>query len=192
MEAHLVAGSELGRVISRPSGQHSDHRIATGDRMVGEEDQRLASRGNLDRATDQTLRRQFMCDPPVQSRTSSRTAPGPRQRTQSMTFPAAKSTPHREPVAAGTGSRASRLLGGCGGRDRRRAANRWCGPRRSIPRLEAVPDPARTGHRWHGCPGPRDLRPTANGEVVANPVGWAGRPGGGHRVEGEGRVRRRR
>ena len=42
--------------------------------MIGEEDQRLASRRNLDRATDQTLRRQFMCDPPVQSRTSSRTA----------------------------------------------------------------------------------------------------------------------
>ena len=66
MEADLVAGSELGRVISRPSGQHSDHRIATGDRMVGEEDQRLARRRNLDRATNQTLRRQFMCDPPVQ------------------------------------------------------------------------------------------------------------------------------
>ena len=43
MEADLVAGSELGRVISRPIGQHADHRIATGNWMIGEEDQRLAS-----------------------------------------------------------------------------------------------------------------------------------------------------
>src|SRR5215213_9615634 len=69
MEADLISGSELGRVISRPIGQHADHRIATGHWMIGEEDQRLASRRDLDRAADQPLRRQFVPDPPVQWRT---------------------------------------------------------------------------------------------------------------------------
>ena len=46
-------------MVSGLVGQHADHRIATGDRMVGQEDQRLSGRRDLDRAADQALGGEF-------------------------------------------------------------------------------------------------------------------------------------
>jgi hypothetical protein len=37
MQSHMLAGSHLGHLVDIVVGDHTDHRIASGDRVVGPE-----------------------------------------------------------------------------------------------------------------------------------------------------------
>ena len=55
MEAYVVARPELRCMIGRDVAKDGDHRVSTGDRMIGEEDQGLSAGRDLDCPTDQTF-----------------------------------------------------------------------------------------------------------------------------------------
>ena len=99
-EAQDVAWAGLGDGGHRGIVDDGDHGIAAGDRVVGEHDDRLAVRRHLDRARDQSLRRQLRGD----ARRSG-SAPMRRTPTRSMSAPTAYGWPSNGDQASNQSSR---------------------------------------------------------------------------------------
>ena len=157
-----------------------DDRVAAGDRVVGEEHQRLPPTADLYRAGDDALARQLLVDAPLQL---GRRAVEPQARrgwTRAATaYVAATAARRSSSNQSSRGPSRSRAAPRVGRRGAARGASAAGAGRAGRPSGSASPaatgaGPARSACRWPGCPGPAAL--DAAGDRQPGPQPSAGRP----------------